>query len=361
MRREPKARAGNSVSFSPLLGKSDAEVRNHFASLLSPSTHADEDQGGTPWQEVVSKDAQKKKAAKDKRKREEAEEQRRKRVEEQQQQNAKAILQQQQQLAAHMHAQQQLMQQGGQPPLHYRQQQQHAHAQGQQAQHNPQQQGWARQQQHQPHNTTTSQWGGQQAIDISMHAQQQQAGGALQNHFVSGGQMQPWGQQAAAPTQPPFGQQQPAWGKQGQAKGNKPVMLDGEQVMPAVVVFGEGSKPALKQLLASVAPAAASAVVSIHKITTGAPRCVLHCKSSNMQIVHSLVAALSGQTRAAIYEDRSPFPGASPKAKQAANGLAKATTTAGVCRYFASGERCPHLDRNGRCNFICYCGPPSRN
>ena len=188
-------------------------------------------------------------------------------------------------------------------------------------------------------------------------------GGAIQSHLIYGGQMQPWGQHSPAADTPTTGQQQSTWGSRGQDKA-KPMMLDGEHVVPAVVVFGNGSKPDLKRTMQALDHVAASTVVAIHKIPTGAPRCVLHCKASNIQLAQTLVSTLQqANTRAAIYESRSPPPanGTVPKAQVAMRGLAKATTTAGLCRFFERGQHCPHLERNGRCNFICYSGPPGRN
>ena len=134
--------------------------------------------------------------------------------------------------------------------------------------------------------------------------------------------------------------------------------VDGEVVVPAVVVFGNGEKKELKASLYKLSNGAASAVCSIHKITNGAPRSVLHCKASNLQLVQSLVGIMrgTGGWRVAVYEDKSVL----PKNQQANYGLAGAIAKADLCRHFANGISCPHVVRKGKCRFHCWGGPPQQ-
>lgn len=134
--------------------------------------------------------------------------------------------------------------------------------------------------------------------------------------------------------------------------------VDGEVVVPAVVVFGNGEKKELKASLHKLSNGAASAVCSIHKITNGAPRSILHCKASNLQLVQSLVGIMrgTGGWRVAVYEDKSVL----PKNQQANYGLAGAIAKADLCRNFANGISCPHVARKGKCRFHCWGGPPQQ-
>jgi len=123
-------------------------------------------------------------------------------------------------------------------------------------------------------------------------------------------------------------------------------------VVPAVVVFGDGSKTAMKRALRRLAPEVAP-FVHVHKVPTGRPRCELHCPESKLQLVRDLVRSLNANGMSAVvYVDQSkPV----SKADQAAEGLAAARARAGlprdVCRYFDAGQACPF---HGRCRFTCY-------
>ena len=155
-----------------------------------------------------------------------------------------------------------------------------------------------------------------------------------------------WQQQKPAAWSP---QQQP----QSAAWGSKPgISAVGESVVPALVVFGDGSKASLKKHLRSLSEVAAAAVVAVHKVGMGAPRYHLHCRESNLPLVKSLVPLLvAAGDRAAVYELR---PSSLPQ--HAAAGFAGAMAKAGICRYFERRVVCPHLTKKGRCNFMCYDG-----
>ena len=116
---------------------------------------------------------------------------------------------------------------------------------------------------------------------------------------------------------------------------------------PAVVIFGDGSKQSLKRLLKEQVPEAAG--VYVYHVTTGAPRCELHCRESAMQMIVGLVPALRQLgLNAAVHNDQAkPV----PKAEQATRGLTSASYRANMCRYFVLGHDCPF---RGNCRFNCY-------
>ena len=167
-------------------------------------------------------------------------------------------------------------------------------------------------------------------------------------------QPQPWGQKTPASWADAVGRRQPSphrWDPLGRLPQSM-----GEPVGPAVVVFGDGNKAALKAHLKELNQAAAAAVVGIHRIAEGAPRYHLHCRASQIGLVESLVPLLSVKSRAAIWKHRKgPGAARSGLAKQASNGLDVAASKAGMCRYFASQKECPF---RGRCRYVCYEGPP---
>jgi hypothetical protein len=128
------------------------------------------------------------------------------------------------------------------------------------------------------------------------------------------------------------------------------VVIDGELVVPAVVVFGNGDKNELKAAVTRLSPNAGAAVCSVHKIVRGAARTHLHCKASNVALVQSLVGLMRAEGfQCAKYEDQAPG-----KAQQAAMGLAGAVITADVCKYFQAGLQCPHLTQKGKCRWKCW-------
>ena len=145
-----------------------------------------------------------------------------------------------------------------------------------------------------------------------------------------------------------------------QLQGAKPkgVFVDGEAVVPAVVVFGTGDKNQLKGVLQGLSPGAALAVCSVHRITKGTPRYELHCKQSNVGVVLTFVDLLSRQGwSVAAYSEQRGAVGHVPKAQQASLGLAGANMGAGICKYFQNRETCPHLTNRGWCFFHCWSGP----
>lgn len=155
----------------------------------------------------------------------------------------------------------------------------------------------------------------------------------------------------------PWGQTQATGGSKG-TQQNKEVKVNGVPVLPAVVVFGEGSKKKLKASLASIDLNAASAIVSIREIKNGKPRSVLMCKSGDISLVQSLVHPLraTGVT-ADYYKDQNL---ANPKAQFASNGLMDVSRKAGVCHSYSQGVECSHLKTKGYCTFVCYNGQPNR-
>jgi hypothetical protein len=129
--------------------------------------------------------------------------------------------------------------------------------------------------------------------------------------------------------------------------------------VPAVVVFGEGSKKTLKKAIKAVDPTAAAAISSVYKIDVGAPRSVVHCTEEDLQVVLAIIPGLRADGfHCAAYEERrgegrKRNDGAPPKAKQAERGLREASQRAGVCHYMAAGRECPH-SQQGQCKFVCY-------
>jgi hypothetical protein len=243
------------------------------------------------------------------------------------------------------------------------QQQQLLHPQ-QQPQHGQRQPLTLHPQQQQPLQPLPQPWGLQQGQQPSAPSQWQQQLGQQPPAWGLQQQQQGLSQPAALTLQQQQqqGQQSPDWGAQKQGAWGRPQQkaggpsAGGEPVVPAVVVFGEGSKTGLKKCLKGLSETAAAAVASLHKIPNGAPRYHLHCQQNNLPLVQSLVQLLNAAgVRAAIY---TPQPALLPKSQQAAAGFAGAVAKAGICHYFEQGADCPHLIRNGRCNFTCWRGPP---
>jgi hypothetical protein len=335
--RQTKTKA---VTFAPPdVSQTDAEFKASIIKFMNDDAKSD----GVPWQVVASKDKANKKAEADKRKEQELTVQRAKQHEELQRQAAATLAKQQQDLTKA--TQQLIQQQRAQQPGHRQQQPAwNWPSSGQPTwppnQHQLQQSAWSQPQQQQ---------------------QLPQPGGWVQS------QQPGWWGTAAVPQQKPVAtgwgtaQQQPAWGR------SKGPSVGGEPVVPAVVVFGDGTKEALRKFLATLEPTAASAVISIQQVTgkMGSARCVLHCKQSTTLLVQSLIPLLVAKNqRAAVYAphfaagQQQLASGVVPKAQRAQAGLANAAGKAGVCRYFAQGVECPHFSLNGRCKFVCYCGPP---
>ena len=146
----------------------------------------------------------------------------------------------------------------------------------------------------------------------------------------------------------------------GGASGTKAVVAAGEAVVPAVVIFGNGTKKSLRTIMAALSPVANSAVISLHQSATGVPRMVAHCKENCLLLVQSLVPLLKQQTttRAEVYVHQGGQQGS--KISQVQAGLGTAARKAGVCDHFAAGRNCPFYDRTGKCNYHCWCGPPER-
>ena len=60
----------------------------------------------------------------------------------------------------------------------------------------------------------------------------------------------------------------------------------------AVVVFGNGAKKALKVLIQKLSPTAAAALEGVQQVMTGAARCLLLSKASNVELIQTLVPLL---------------------------------------------------------------------
>jgi hypothetical protein len=284
------------------------------------------------------------------------------------------LQQQQQQLQQGMQQQQQQMQQGlgvpqgagfsaigAQAPQTQQQQMPHQQQQGgPQLLHGgqPQQQGGpylqqvgAQPQQGGPHLTSYSQalqgapWGGNHTGPVQIPGQAQGAWTQPPpplHTIVPLGPMAPWQMPQQAGSQAPA-----MWGqkKKGQA------MQGGERVVPAVVCFGESTEAnhLLKWLRYNIGGPAVSAITSIQKAQSGRPRSVLHCKESQLQLVQTLVGAISNIANgpeAKVYVRQG---GGLTSASK--TGLAGAAKQAGICRYFAAGQICPH---GAGCIFQCY-------
>jgi hypothetical protein len=362
---------------------------------------ADEDsKEGTAWQTVNSNDKKQRKKEKKKAQVTEGQKSNGKGGQTgwgqtvQQQQGQQAAQQQAQQAAQQQQAQQAAQQQQAQQAARQQLAQQAARqqlaqqaAQHQQAQQAVQQQAQQAAQQQQSQQAAQLQQAQAAAAWQQQHAQQasvtwqQQAGQVMQQHQShqelqqgmsygppTGKQHEGQGLQQQQPPawptqrvhQVPFQQQQdwqvntpPTTSQWG---GQKAVQVDGDHIVPAVVVFGPGTKEDLQVFLKGVEPTAASAIASIQQVTTGTPRCVLHCKQSQSPLVQSLISPLHQHNiSAAIYKSHTPPPG---KAQQATAGLNKAADVAGLCRYYANHQACPHSKKTRGCSFRCWNGPP---
>jgi hypothetical protein len=125
---------------------------------------------------------------------------------------------------------------------------------------------------------------------------------------------------------------------------------------PVVVVFGDGDKKGLKELLKRLSPSANAAVQGVQQVMMGQPRCLILAKASDAALVQTLIPLLEQDgVKAAVYKDMRT--GQPPKAQASSTGLAAANTGVGVCGYFGATpqQACPYGDR---CKFPCYGGQP---
>ena len=130
-----------------------------------------------------------------------------------------------------------------------------------------------------------------------------------------------------------------------------------DKEVPAFTIHVGDDKKGLRELLRTASSIAEAAISSMHKPPSGPPRLVMHCKSSAVELVRSLMPMLTQQ---GIRTDTAPVQlRPVPKARQAAAGVTTAARKAGVCRYFAAQQACPFNDRSRRCNFTCWCGEPA--
>ena len=135
---------------------------------------------------------------------------------------------------------------------------------------------------------------------------------------------------------------------------------DRTEHVPAVVVFGDGSKKSLRRAIRALDPKVEATISAVYKIEAGVPRAVLHCAKEDLETVLAVLPVLKTDgIRCAAYEEQrggrgrrnhEAFP---PKAKQAERGLREASQRAGLCHYMAAGQDCPHSLR-GQCKFTCY-------
>jgi hypothetical protein len=157
-------------------------------------------------------------------------------------------------------------------------------------------------------------------------------------------------QQQSAPAR---GSSQPAWGRSSQPAWGKPAR---ERHDPVVVVFGDGDKKGLKELLKSLSPSANSAVQGVQQVMMGQPRCLLYAKASDAALVQTLIPLLEQNgVNAAVYKDMRT--GQPSKAQASSTGLATANASVGVCGFYGATPQqpCPYGDQ---CKFMCYGGQP---
>ena len=118
---------------------------------------------------------------------------------------------------------------------------------------------------------------------------------------------------------------------------------------PAVVVFGEGAKDKLKEMLKDLSPTAYAAMVGAVQPKTGAPRYILTAKAHNVMQVQTLVPLLNAHgIRAANFENKRT--GQAPRSQAALGGLQANANQSRVCKYFAAQTSCPFA----RCKYICW-------
>ena len=117
----------------------------------------------------------------------------------------------------------------------------------------------------------------------------------------------------------------------------------------AVVVFGDGDKKKLKELLNDLSPTAYAAMVGAIRPKTGAARYVLTAKAHNVMLVQTLVPLLNARgIRAANYENKRT--GQAPRSQAAFDGLQANANSAGICKYYAAQTACPFA----QCKYICW-------
>jgi hypothetical protein len=130
---------------------------------------------------------------------------------------------------------------------------------------------------------------------------------------------------------------------------------EGQQVGPAIVVFGEGDKRKLRKRLKELDADANDSVESIIQIKTGKIRFEIHCQASQLAVVESLLPLLKDDGGAcAIWEpwsERQPKAGLAGKA---AGGLRASSRKAGMCHYMTAGEDCPFSAKPGGCRWHCW-------
>jgi hypothetical protein len=125
---------------------------------------------------------------------------------------------------------------------------------------------------------------------------------------------------------------------------------------PVVVVFGDGDKKELKELLIRLSPYTKAAVQGVQQVMIGQPRCLILAKASDAALVQTLIPLLERNgVKAAVYKDMRT--GQPPKAQASSTGLAAANADVGVCSFFGATPQqvCPY---GARCKFTCYGGPP---
>ena len=143
---------------------------------------------------------------------------------------------------------------------------------------------------------------------------------------------------------------------QGQQGAGHP-HVGGEEVVPAVIVFGSGSVYELKNSIHQISPQAAIAIASITPSDTGAARLTLFCKRSQVQQLIALTPVLKeNKINAGVWLEKEKRK--SSKTQHAAQGADAAALQAGVCKYYLVKVVCPF---QGSCKFTFYSAAPSSN
>ena len=129
----------------------------------------------------------------------------------------------------------------------------------------------------------------------------------------------------------------------------------GQQVGPAIVVFGEGDKRKLRKRLKELDAEANESVESILEIKTGKARFEIHCQASQLAVVEAFLPLLQEDGGScAIWEpwaDRKPKTGLAGKS---AGGLRTSSHKAGMCHYMTAGDDCPFANKPGGCRWHCW-------
>lgn len=175
---------------------------------------------------------------------------------------------------------------------------------------------------------------------------QQWNAGAAPQQWPTVAQQQLWSQVAGS-KQPQYHPVTSGW-PTGISQAQAGAQMNGEPVVPAVVVFNGIAPETLKAVLRQLDPAMATAVVSItQEQGPKGSRAVLHCKASDAPQLQQVLPPLLRQRRlpADSYVAR--------KSQQAVQGMQAASFKAGVCHHFAMRTKCPF---EGRCKFMCW--PP---